>query len=258
MTLVFLAAGLGSRFKDGLKQLAKVGPNNETIMELSIKDAKKIGFNKVIFIIRREIEDDFKKLIIPNIDMDYEFVYQENNLREKPLGTAHALLSLKDKVKGKFVILNCDDYYGYNALENIYKNLGDNVAMMAYKLKNTVFTKEPVNRGVCEVEDNKLIDIKETKGISKQEDGYYVSNNKLDENTLISMNMWGFNDNIFPRLEEKYQEFLKTLDEDNEFLIPSVIKNMINNGETIDVLITDDKCLGITYKEDIQLFKDIM
>ena len=260
MTLVVLAAGLGSRFKDGLKQLAKVGPNGETIMELSIKDAKEIGFNKVVFIIRKELQGDFEKEIIPNIDIDYEFAYQEDHGiegRVKPLGTGHALLALKNIVKDNFAVINADDYYGYNSLKEIYDKLSQEVAIVAFKLKNTVFSEAPVNRGICEIRDNQLVTIKETSEITKENDKYFSHGLELDPNTYISMNLWGFKPEVLDYFENKFTQFKNNMENPlkDEFLIPEVVYNMIKDGYKVQVLYSEDRCIGITYKEDIKLFQ---
>lgn len=271
-TLVILAAGIGSRFKGGIKQLAKVGINDETIMELSIKDAKYAGFNKVVFIIREELKEDFLKYVIPNIDMEYDFVYQKLedipvNLkvkREKPWGTGQALLTLKDKVKGNFVIINADDYYGkegFLKLSKFFDDGSNDYAMIGFKMKNTIFTNSEVNRGVCTVENNLLIDIKETYNIKKENDLFLNNEETFDSDSLVSMNMWGFNDSIFELFEDEFVKFLN--DENNltkkEFLIPSVINDLIKRGAIkMNVISSNDICTGITYSSDIEFFKKLL
>lgn len=260
MTLVILAAGLGSRFKDGLKQLAKVGPNGETIMELSIKDAKKIGFNKVVFIIRKELQSAFEEEIIPNIDMDYAFAYQaDSNIenRVKPLGTGHALLALEGVVNDNFAVINADDYYGYNSLKELYDKFNSDAAIVAFELKNTVFNDHPVNRGVCEILNDKLVNIKETSNILKKNDKFYQNDIELDPNTYISMNLWGFKPEILEYFKKEFEIFKNNMIDPlkDEFLIPSVVFKMIAENRPVQVLYSSDKCLGITYKEDMELFK---
>ena len=260
MTLVILAAGLGSRFKDGLKQLAKVGPNGETIMELSIKDAKEIGFNKVVFIIRKELQAAFEEEIIPKIDMDYAFAYQEDSNiegRVKPLGTGHALLALKGVVDDNFAVINADDYYGFNSLKELYDKFNSDVAIVAFELKNTVFNDHPVNRGICEIENDKLVDIKETSNIIKKDNKFYKEDMELDPNTYISMNLWGFKPEILTYFQDEFESFKNNMIDPlkDEFLIPNVVFKMIKEGRPVQVLYSADKCLGITYKEDMELFK---
>jgi choline kinase len=269
ITLVIMAAGLGSRFKGGIKQLAKVGPNGETIMELTIKDAKKIGYNKVIFIIREELKQDFLDLVIPHIDMEYEFAYQDISditisipfKREKPWGTGHALLSLRNIVDNNFVILNADDYYGIDALQKVYNHFKeeDTNVMVAYKLKNTFTSSNLGNRGVCLVKNHYLTNIKETYKIEKIKDSFKNPDGALEPDTYVSMNLWGFNKNVFPYFQEKFNTFLKQKDAlEKEFLIPDVVNDMIKDDIKIKVYETDDICLGITYQEDVNLFRKEM
>lgn len=268
ITLVILAAGIGSRFKGGVKQLAKINENKDTLMELSIKDAKKAGINKVVFIIREELKNDFIKQIIPRLEIDSELVYQDmNNIplkldfkRSKPWGTAHALLSLKNIIKEDFIIINADDYYGKDAFKkivNYFKSEKNNSVMIGYKLKNTVFSKKCVNRGICKIENGFLKCIEETYDI-KKEDGLFVSGEQqLDPNSLVSMNIWGFHKDVFELYEQSFINFLKTKDiNKDEFLIPNVVKEYINKLN-VKVIETDDICAGITYQDDIEDFKKI-
>ena len=176
-TLVIMAAGIGSRFENGIKQLAPINDKGETIMELSIKNAEKVGFNKVVFIIRKELQKYFDENIIPKINLKYEYAYQEiDSKRSKPWGTGHALLSIKNIVKENFCLINSDDYYSYDSFEKVYKYLNNNSnVMVGYKLKNTIFVDKGVNRGICHIKDNKLVNIDYDK-ISV--DGYYTDENK--------------------------------------------------------------------------------
>lgn len=271
VNLVILAAGLGSRFKEGLKQLAKVGPNNETIMELSIKDAKEIGYNKVIFIIREALKEDFDKYVIPNIDIEYEYVYQKMDdipvkvdiNRTKPWGTGHALLSLRNTVKDDFVIINADDYYGKAALMQMYNFLRENdtdTAMVGYSLENTVFIEEPVNRGVCIVANGMLKDIKETYAIRKIGDIFSNDEVTLDGNTLVSMNIWAFRTDVFESFEREFVKFLNNEElEKAEFLIPKTVNTLIKqNNMNVKVIPSTAKCIGITYTEDVRFFKEAL
>lgn len=265
LTLVIMAAGIGSRFKGGVKQLAKVGPNDETIMELAIKDAASIGYKKIVFIIREELKNDFEELIIPKIKglIEYDFAYQkvpESIKRTKPLGTGQALLCLKDIVKGNFIVLNADDYYGKEALQKLYdhfKNYNNEHAIVTYYLKNTFVSSNTGNRGVCYVKDGILTKIEETYHINKIGDEFKTDDKILDPNTLVSMNLWGFNQSIFKYLEDKFNEFLQNSTdlENDEFLIPTVINDLINENGLIRVYNSEEICFGITYKEDVALFK---
>lgn len=270
LTLVILAAGIGSRFKGGVKQLTKLGKDKKTIMELSIRDAKEAGFNKVVFIIREELKEDFLKYIIPNIDMDYEFAYQYiDDLpinvsvnRNKPWGTGHALLAIRNIVRGNFVIINADDYYGKESLKKLAIAFKENqYAMIGYKMKNTIFTSSEVNRGICNINNNYLNSIKETYNIKFLDNKYLNSDEIFDPNILVSMNIWGLNSNIFKLFEDEFIKFLK--DENNlenkEFLIPIVINYLVNNNIIkMFVIPSDDICTGITYKEDINFFENLI
>lgn len=263
VTLVILAAGMGSRFKGSLKQLAKINENNDTIMELSIKNAKKAGFNKVVFIIREELKEDFLKQIIPRIDMDYSFAYQKvDKNRTKPWGTGEAILNIEGLVSDKFCLINSDDYYSYEALKEVYdflSNSSDNM-LVGYKLKNTIFTNQPVNRGICNVEDNKLISIEEKFNIKRLNDSY-IADTILDPNTLTSMNLWGFNSNILALFKEEFKLFVENIKDykTDEFLITEVINKLIK-GKKINVFVkeTESLSIGVTYSEDVSLFNKII
>lgn len=256
-TLVILAAGMGRRFDGGIKQLTKV-MDNKTIMELSIDNAKRAGFNKVIFIIRKELKELFDEQIIPNIDIIYEYKYQTvDELRGKPWGTGEAILTLKG-IDKQFCLINSDDYYTYDAFNKISKC--DDNAIVLYKIKNTVFHDTLLNRGVCIVENNYLTNIKEVIGIEKK-DNLFIADDHIDPNTLVSMNMWGFNSNILNLFEEEFIKFKNNIKDykNDEFLIPSVINYLIKSGKIkVKTYITDDKCFGITYSDDVKLFNDII
>lgn len=269
LTLVVMAAGMGSRFKGGVKQLAQVGPNGETIMELTINDAIEIGYQKVVFIIRKELKEDFEEMIIPKIQgkIEYDFAYQELDdipikvevNRSKPWGTGQALLSLRNIVKEDFVILNADDYYGKKALETLYNHFYQGrkeQAMVMYHLKNTFTTSNLGNRGVCLEENGKLLKIKETFHIQKIDNQFQTETEVLDPNIYVSMNLFGFHPSVFSLFEQKFIEFLKEPSnlETGEFLIPATINELLNDLE-VSVYNTDELCLGITYKEDINLFQ---
>lgn len=280
-TLVVLAAGIGSRYGQGIKQLAKMDDNGYTIIDYSIYDAIKAGFNKVVFIIRKDIEKDFKEIIGSRIEkiIDVEYVYQDMELpngfespkdRKKPWGTVDALLSTKNIVKEPFLIINADDYYGKGVFDSLHEFLvkGDKkvdnklqVAMAGYKLKNTLSDKGAVTRGVSiGNEENKLVDIIETHEIKLEDDGKISSKENLDENILnlestVSMNLWA----SFPEfidISEKY--FIKYLEKNKEsldsceYVLPEMIGELIKeNIADVTIIPTNDKWIGITYKEDL-------
>ena len=274
MTLVIMAAGMGSRF-GGLKQIEPVGPNGEFIIDYSIYDAKRCGFDKVIFIIKEENYEIFKETIGKRVDkyIDVEYVFQNNDNvnvelpseRVKPLGTGQAILCCKDKVKENFAIINADDFYGYDAyktISNFLKNNDDldKYAMVGYKAINTITSNGSVKRGVCNVENSKLNKLIES---SINYDGVKLIATSLNTNeqfeiekdTIVSMNMFGFTPKIFEYLEKGFNEFLNTSDLlKGEYLIPSVVDELIQEKKvTVDVLSTTAKWYGVTYREDKEL-----
>lgn len=257
-TLIVMAAGMGSRF-GGLKQLEPIGPGGEVILDFSVYDAIKAGFNKVVFIIRKDIEKDFRELVGNRIDkkVKTEYVIQEmENIpegftvpegRTKPWGTAHAVFCCKDVIDTPFAVINADDYYGPGAFKAIYDELtsSENTCMVGYKLGNTLTENGTVARGVCEVEDGLLKGITEYTAIDK--------NSGVPLDTTVSMNMWGFRQNIFSRIEEDFILFLENMKNPakDEFYIPLVVDRSIKTfDEKIVVLNTDEKWYGVTYRED--------
>lgn len=274
-TLLILAAGMGSRF-GGLKQVEPVGPNGEAIIDYTIYDAIRAGFGKVVFIIRESFADAFKEKFDAKLagKIEVEYVFQElDNLpkgftlpagREKPWGTAHAILVAKDAVKEPFCALNADDFYGKNAYQvlsgflNTSKDSSE-YAMVGYQLKNTLSDFGSVSRGICDVnESQNLVKIEEitkifkkgTAAISVEADG---SETPMTGNESASMNMWGFKPSIFGTLESKFVDFLKTeMDKPkSEMYIPSVVFEMIEEQKaTVKVLKADSPWFGVTYKED--------
>ncbi len=274
-TLVIMAAGIGSRFGGGIKQLAPVGPNGEIIMDYSIYDAIAAGFNKIVFIIRRDLEKDFKEIIGNRIEKicKVEYAFQENdNLpggfvnppeRKKPWGTGHAILSTKGIVKEPFLVINADDYYGKEAFVKIHDYLvSDEVkndpyafCMAGFILKNTLSDNGGVTRGVCKVdESNMLVDVDETSDIVKTATGAATPNGEIDADSFVSMNMWGLTPEFIEGLEEGFIEFLKNVKEGDlkaEYLLPTIVDGLIKSGKaTVKVLPTNDKWFGVTYKED--------
>lgn len=257
-TLVVMAAGMGSRF-GGLKQLEPIGPGGEVILDLSVFDAIKAGFNKVVFIIRRDIEKDFREIVGNRIEkrIKTEYVFQDmENLpegftapegRTKPWGTGHAVYCCKDVVKEPFALINADDYYGQSAFKIIYNELtsSDLTCMVGYKLGNTLTENGTVARGVCEVEGGILKSITEHTALDK--------NSGIPLDTTVSMNMWGLRPEIFSRVEADFVKFLENLSNSmkDEFYIPFVIDRAIKeNGERVKVLTTQEKWYGVTYRED--------
>jgi len=277
MTLVIMAAGMGSRF-GGLKQIEPVNENGEFIIDYSIYDAIKAGFNKVVFIIKKENYEIFKDTIGKRIEnqIEVEYVFQELDKlpegfecpedRVKPWGTGHAILCAKDAVNEPFIIINADDFYGRESYETAAKFLKElkkeeklQGAMIAYKLCNTVTENGSVKRGICKANNNKLEELVESK--IEQEDGKFIAypleqentHFEVEKDTLVSMNMFAFSNEIFEYLEKSFIEFLKENGKEltKEFFIPSFVFELINKEiMEVSVLETNAKWLGITYKED--------
>lgn len=276
-TLVIMAAGMGSRF-GGIKQLEPVGPSGEIIMDYSIYDAIKAGFNKVVFIIRKDLEKDFKKVIGNRIEklIRVEYVFQElDDLpegfvnpkdRTKPWGTGQAVLCCKDVVKGPFAVINADDYYGKEAFHIVFNFLNDNTyqgnqyCMAGFILGNTLSENGAVTRGVCKADENgKLVDIAETSGIVQRGNAAVAAGSSgeeinIDINSIVSMNMWGFKPGLFVELEKRFVTFLSNIGDNElkkEYLLPTVVGELIkeNKAEVI-VLKSKDRWFGVTYKED--------
>ncbi len=262
--LLIMAAGMGSRF-GGLKQAAGVGPEGQMIIDYSVADAVKSGFNKIVIVIRKDIEKDFREACGKRIEKmaDVTYVYQElDNLpkgftlpadRTKPWGTGHAILCAKDAIDFPFAVINADDYYGSTAFKTMYDHLSasDEMCMVGYKLGNTLSKNGTVSRGVCEREDGYLKKVTEMTAIP------YDTDMPLD--TIVSMNLWGFKKEILDIYEEEFVKFLeKNIEQPkSEFFIPMVVDMLINErNEKFKVLETDEKWYGITYKEDLPEIKD--
>ena len=282
ISLVIMAAGLGSRFGQGIKQLEPVGLNNEIIMDYSIHDAIKAGFNKIVFIIRKDIEEEFNKAIgnrIKNIcdrlgiEVCYAFQSLEDlpegvilpNERKKPWGTGQAILACKNLVNEPFAVINADDYYGKEAFENIYNFLKEyntsksyEYCMSGFILKNTLSNNGGVTRGVCKVDsDNFLKEIIETKNIIKKDNKAFSDDKEIDYNSNVSMNMWGFTPEFIELLEEGFKKFFENIKGEEltkEYLLPIYIGELLEKNKiSVKVLKTNDKWFGITYKEDKDL-----
>lgn len=279
MTIVIMAAGMGSRF-GSLKQVEPFGPNGEFILDYSVFDAKRAGFDKVIFIIKKEHSELFEENVGSKLKghIEVEYVYQDfydipeyvdiPKDRVKPWGTAHALYSVRNAIKGDFIILNADDFYGREAFLEVYNYLKntsreDKACMVGFKLKNTLTKEGTVSRGICEVKNGVLVKIDERTKI-KEVDGKikYFEDTKefeIDEDAIASMNMWGFSREIFKHLDEEMNKFFienKDNLEKVEFLIPTFIGNLVKNKKiTLDVIDTNSSWMGVTYKEDTPYVK---
>lgn len=280
-TLVIMAAGIGSRYGAGVKQLAKMTDEGETIIDFSVYDAIKYGFNKVIFIIRKDIEEDFKNIIGNKISkhVNVEYAYQElSDLpegfecpadRTKPWGTVQALLAAKDFIQEPFLVINADDYYGKQAFKDISEYLDEDrsnnekyaIAMCGYKLKNTLSENGTVTRGVSiPDENNYLKKIIETRGI-KLENNKIVSDSDLSEdilnlNSVVSMNTWASYPNLLEYVEESFNKYLevnKNNLETCEYVLPTMMDELISKDlAEIKIIDTNEKWIGITYKEDTE------
>ena len=277
LTLLIMAAGMGSRF-GGLKQIEPFGPNGEFLIDYSVFDALQAGFNKVVFIIKEENYNLFKETVGKRIEdkIKVEYVFQKQDAipswvnipfsRVKPWGTAHAILSAKDKIKEPFAVINADDFYGRDAfrvianfLKNSNTNNIENYGLVGYKVENTLTENGSVKRGICEINDNKLVKITESSIIKENN---IITATPLDESlsftvtsdTLVSMNMLGFYPSIFTYIEENMNKFFKdNLEnlEKCEFLIPDILTQAIKeNYAEVSVLPTTSKWIGVTYKDD--------
>lgn len=276
MTLVIMAAGMGSRY-GGLKQIEDVGPNGEFIIDYSIYDAIQAGFTKVVFIIKEEKYEIFKSTIGKRIEnhIEVEYVFQNNDNvqasipkeRTKPLGTAHAVLCCKDVVNENFAIINADDFYGRDAYFKIRNYVRNNkrdneFAVIGYNVLETITDNGSVKRGICNIKNNYLISLDESI-ISKKDNKFsaktLVGNNEVhvDKNTIVSMNMFGFTPKIFNLLEDSFNEFLNNIDDTNEYLVPIEINKYIKNKLiNVSVINTTSMWYGITYKEDLKLIRN--
>ena len=283
-SLVIMAAGIGSRFGGGIKQLAPVGRNGEIIMDYSIHDAIEAGFNKIIFIIRKDLEDAFKEAIGDRIEkicdslgVEIAYAYQElGNLpegvelpadRTKPWGTGQAVLACKDVLHEPFAVINADDYYGKEAfvklhdfLEGYTPEKADEYCMAGFILKNTLSENGAVTRGVCETNaEEYLTAVHETSNIVKTADGAAVDNDgektAIDPESYVSMNMWGLTPEFVQILDDGFKEFFETMGDKDvlkaEYLLPIYIDELLQAGKvSVKVLDSHDKWFGVTYKED--------
>ena len=268
ITLLVMAAGMGSRY-GGLKQLDSIGPNNETIIDYSVFDAIRAGFSKVVFIIRKEFEDEFKEKITNKYlgKIEVKFAFQDLNFlpegfscpeaRVKPWGTGHAILTARDLINEPFVAINGDDFYGrqtFKVVADFYENESEIFSMVAFQLDKTLSDNGSVSRGLCTLKNGNLTSVIETHDLKK-------TNNNIDSDRRIklnglepvSMNVWGFSPKIFEYLDHMFTDFLKKDGNklDSEYLIPTVINNLIfSETENVHVLKSGENWFGITYVED--------
>lgn len=279
MALVIMAAGIGSRFGEGIKQLESVGPNGEIIMDYSIHDAIEAGFSKIVFVIRKNMGKAFRTAIGERIEQECGrlgvevcYTYQELDMlpvgyvlpaeRTKPWGTGHAILCCKGKIAEPFVVINADDYYGKKGFRRIFNFMQDSVpeqpgrfCMAGFQLKNTLSDHGSVTRGICEMNEvGQLTKVTETFDIVKTENGAASNGQVLDVNVPVSMNMWGLTPYFLSELEKGFVRFLSTLggnEQKAEYLLPTIIDGMVQSRmATVQVLETDDKWFGMTYKQD--------
>lgn len=285
--LVIMAAGIGSRFGGGIKQLAPVGPNGEIIMDYSIHDAMEAGFNKVIFIIRRDLEEDFKAIIGRRIEklLPVQYAYQELTAlpegydvpagRTKPWGTGQAVLTIKGMVDCPFLVINADDYYGKEGFKRIHDYMTEqmdeqsevyDLCMGGFVLSNTLSENGAVTRGVCQVtEDGTLKNVTETYDIRMEADGLHAADEagnpvSISPSQPVSMNMWGLPVGFLDELEAGFPVFLDGIKEGDikaEYLLPKIIDDLVQSGRArVRVLNTPDKWFGVTYQEDKQAVVD--
>ena len=280
-SLVIMAAGLGSRYEGGIKQLAKIGPSDEILMDYSIFDARRSGFDKIVFVIRHAIEADFREIIGNKIEKvcDVEYVFQELDAlpqgfkkpeeRTKPWGTGHAILCCKNVLKEPFAVINADDFYGRQGFRNLHDHLVkqpenadiEDICLAGYILKNTLSENGGVSRGICSVDENSnLVTVTETGGL-RMENGVVLSDSGADisPDSFVSMNMWGYRPSFLDRLESGFLEFLSNLkdgDIKSEYFLPGVVDSLIKSGKaTAKVIPTNEKWFGLTYKEDLPASK---
>ena len=278
-TLLIMAAGIGSRFGGGIKQLEPVDSNGHIIMDYSIHDAMEAGFNHVVFIIRKDIEKEFKEVIgdrietvCKNYGVTVDYAFQDIHDipgelpegRTKPWGTGQAVLAAKKVLKTPFVVINADDYYGKEGFEAVHEYLvnGGQSCMAGFVLKNTLSDNGGVTRGICKMDgENNLTEVVETKNIVKTVSGAEANGIRIDIDSLVSMNMWGVTPDFLETLEMGFQEFFEKEVPENplkcEYLIPSFIGELLEQGKiAVKVLRTNDTWYGMTYKEDVVAVKE--
>ena len=279
--LVIMAAGIGSRFGGGIKQLAPVGPNGEIIMDYSIHDAIEAGFSKVVFIIRRDLEKDFREIIGSRIEKQIPVIYAYQELsalpegyevpegRKKPWGTGQAVLMIRGLIDCPFLVINADDYYGKEGFRRIHEYMVNemdedadvyDICMGGFVLENTLSDNGSVTRGVCHVENGFLKNVTETYDIRRSADGILAADEtgnpvSVEAGQPVSMNMWGFTASILRELRDRFPLFLEKNLQSNpmkcEYFLPSVVGELLAEDKaTVEVLKSMDKWYGVTYKED--------
>lgn len=278
-TLLIMAAGIGSRFGSGIKQLESVDNKGHIIMDYSVHDAIEAGFNHVVFIIRKDIEEEFKEIIGDRIEkvcqenhVNVEYVFQNINDipgklpegRTKPWGTGQAVLAAKEVIDSPFIVINADDYYGKEGFKAVHEYLvnGGKSCMAGFVLKNTLSDNGGVTRGICKMDaQNNLTEVVETKNIIKTSDGAEADGVKIDTESLVSMNMWGLTPDFLCTLEDGFKAFFEkevpTNPLKSEYLIPIFIGELLEQGKmSVKVLKSNDTWYGMTYKEDVASVKD--
>ena len=278
-TLLIMAAGIGSRFGTGIKQLEPVDDAGHIIMDYSIHDAIEAGFNHVVFIIHKDIEKEFKEVIGDRIasictshGVTVDYAFQDINDipgvlpegRTKPWGTGQAVLAAKKVIKTPFIVINADDYYGKEGFKTVHEYLvnGGKSCMAGFVLKNTLSDNGGVTRGVCQMDENgNLTEVVETKNIVKTTTGAEANGAVINTESLVSMNMWGLTPDFLATLEEGFKEFFETEVPENplkaEYLIPIYIGELLKKGKmSVKVLKTNDTWYGMTYHEDVEAVKD--
>ena len=283
-TLVVMAAGMASRY-GGNKQITGMGPNNEILLEYSVCDAMRAGFNKVVFIIRPDMLDAMKHIcgdkLAKKVKVEYAFQdysslpawYSVPEGRTKPFGTVHAVLCARECVHEPFAVINADDYYGVDSFQKMHDYLVANrdatkAAMVGYRLKNTVSIHGAVTRGVCKVVDGRMVDVDEVAKIRLYADGRIADTSAgepgrdLDPNALVSMNFWGFQPEIFDSMQTYFEGFLKAADPADikaECLLPVMVDSLLKGGAiTVDMLETEAVWFGVTYQEDRPLVQQAL
>jgi len=286
--LTVMAAGIGSRFGKGIKQLEPVGPRGEIIMDYSIYDAIRAGFNKVVFIIRKDLYKDFRNIIGNRIEkkIEVEYAFQELDMlpqsykgrweRVKPWGTGHAVLSASEQIHEPFMVINADDYYGRESFLKMHDYMVSNMSsdkktspmklcMAGFELVNTLSENGGVTRGICSIKDgfmsevDESFDVRLSDGIIKAKDRF-GNPKEVPIDSYVSMNMWGFTPEIFNILKENFEVFLENLspeDIKSEYLLPDVIGKLVHDKKAqVEVVKTSEKWFGVTYKEDIDYVMD--
>ena len=284
-TLAIMAAGIGSRFGKGIKQLEPVGPNGQIILDYSIHDALEAGFDKVVFIIRKDLEEDFREIIGKRVEAQTEVAYAFQELddlpagfvcpsgRKKPWGTGQAVMCCRNVIQEPFMVINADDYYGKEPYVKLHEYLSrcrnteegvEAICMAGFRLGSTLSDHGGVTRGVCRLNDEgRLAGITETFNIVKTEEGAAVVTDgvaePIDVNVPVSMNMWGLQASFLPLLEEGFTEFLSGLEKEDlksEYLLPGFIDELLQSGRAfVDVLDTKESWFGVTYQEDKEYVK---